>query len=79
METPVNKSGTIECASHDSIHTDKTRSAKQNSGWKAKQSELDQRVLKQNVLSKKRTTAAEVTAELSRFFSVNDYRWKAPL
>jgi transposase len=44
----------------------KTSSAKRNSGRKEKLSERDRRVLKRIVRSKKKTTAAKVTAELNQ-------------
>ncbi|XP_042897250.1 uncharacterized protein [Parasteatoda tepidariorum] len=44
----------------------KTSSAKQNSGRKEKLSERDRRVLKRIVMSKKKTTAAKMTAELNQ-------------
>ncbi len=42
----------------------KTRSTKQNCGWQEKLGERYQRVLKQIVRFKKKTTAAKVTTEL---------------
>ncbi|GFW37018.1 hypothetical protein TNCV_5019161 [Trichonephila clavipes] len=56
--------------------SDKTNSAKQNSGRKEKLSGRDRRVLKRIAMPKKRTTAAKRdhrTQSASGFSSVNDY------
>ncbi|GFU80303.1 uncharacterized protein TNCV_3520801 [Trichonephila clavipes] len=48
----------------------KTSLTKQNSGQKEKLSERDRRVLNRIVISKKRTTAAKVTAKLNQYLDL---------